>query len=207
MCWNCARHISLPIVPFPPPHRVYRDTNANLRTQLLRIIQRAGLQRWPKLFQNLRSTRETELAEDFPMHVVCQWIGNSQPIAAKHYLQVTDDHFSKAVRNPVQHPAVLPRTGSQSDLALSTQAPVLHGDAANCEKVPEGQAPRVGLEQTADSPRRVAIIEKVAAKSAAVGDVLPPIAPDLASVIDAWHTLPPDTRTAILAIVEAAEGR
>ena len=57
----------------------YRDTNANLRTQLLRIIQRAGLQRWPKLFQNLRSTRETELAEDFPMHVGCQWIGNSQP--------------------------------------------------------------------------------------------------------------------------------
>ena len=53
----------------------------------------AGLQRWPKLFQNLRSTRETELAEDFPMHVVCPWIGNSQPIAAKHYLQVTDDHF------------------------------------------------------------------------------------------------------------------
>jgi len=26
-------------------------------------------------------------------------------------------------------------------------------------------------------------------------------------VIDAWHSLPPDTRTAILAIVEAAHGR
>jgi hypothetical protein len=74
------------------------------------------------------------------MHVVCQWIGNSQPIAAKHYLQVTDDHFSKAVRNPVQQPAVLPRTGSQSEFALSAQTPVLHGDAANCEKVPEGHA-------------------------------------------------------------------
>ena len=30
---------------------------------------------WPKLFQNLRSRRETELAEQFPMHVVCSWIG------------------------------------------------------------------------------------------------------------------------------------
>ena len=59
----------------------YRDTNANLRTQLLRIIGRAGVQPWPKLFQNLRSTRETELAEEFPLHVVCQWIGNSQPVA------------------------------------------------------------------------------------------------------------------------------
>ena len=94
------------------------------------------------------STRETELADDFPMHGVCQWIGNSQPIAAKHYPQVTDDHFKKAVRNPVQQPAVLPRMGSQSDLALSTQASEMHGDAANCEQVPEGQAPRVGLEPT-----------------------------------------------------------
>ena len=28
-----------------------------------------------------------------------------------------------------------------------------------------------------------------------------------AQVIDAWHSLPPDTRTATLAIVEAAQGR
>ena len=53
------------------------------------------------------------------MHVVYQWIDTSQPIAAKHYLQVTNDNFSKAVRNPVQQPAVLPRTGSQSEFALS----------------------------------------------------------------------------------------
>ncbi len=75
----------------------YRDGNANLRTQLQRIIARAGLEPWPKLFQNLRSTRETELAETFPMHVVCKWIGNSQPVAAAHYLQLTDEHFDRAV--------------------------------------------------------------------------------------------------------------
>ncbi|MFM9961548.1 MAG: tyrosine-type recombinase/integrase [Planctomycetaceae bacterium] len=48
----------------------YRDGNANLRTQLLRIIAKAGVTPWPKLFQNLRSTRETELTETFPLHVV-----------------------------------------------------------------------------------------------------------------------------------------
>ena len=83
----------------------YRDTNMNLRTQLGRIIDRAGLDPWPKLFQNLRSTRETELAERFPMHVVCAWIGNSEQIAAKHYLQVTDEHYTQAVQNPVQQPS------------------------------------------------------------------------------------------------------
>ena len=30
------------------------------------------------------------------MHVVCEWIGNSQAVAAKHYLQTTDEHFEQA---------------------------------------------------------------------------------------------------------------
>ena len=77
-----------------------RDTSINLRSQLNRIIRRAGLQPWPKLWQNLRSTRETELAETFPLHVVVKWIGNSQQVAAKHYLQVTDAHFESAASQP-----------------------------------------------------------------------------------------------------------
>src|SRR5262249_42560705 len=64
----------------------YRDKNANLRTAFLKIIKRAGVKPWPKVFHNLRASRETELAAQFPIHVVCQWIGNSAAIAAKHYL-------------------------------------------------------------------------------------------------------------------------
>ncbi len=74
----------------------YRDAKANLRTHMERIIEKAGLQPWPKLFQNLRSTRQTELAEEWPAHKVCAWMGNSEAIAQKHYLQVTDDDYDKA---------------------------------------------------------------------------------------------------------------
>ena len=77
----------------------YRLANSNLRTQLKRIIQKAGLKAWPRLFQNLRSTRETELTADFPLHVVVSWLGNSQLVARKHYLQVTDEHFARAAQN------------------------------------------------------------------------------------------------------------
>ena len=77
----------------------YRVQNSNLRTYLHRIIRKAGLEPWPKTFQNLRSTRETELAETFPIHVVCKWIGNSEPVAKTHYLQTTDEHFERAVRD------------------------------------------------------------------------------------------------------------
>ena len=99
-----------------------------------------------KLFQNLRSTRETELAEDFPMHVVCQWIGNSQPIAAKHYLPVTDDHFSRALQKALQQPAVLPRTGSQAALTAQEKTPVLQGFASECDVVRAAGVPPQGLE-------------------------------------------------------------
>lgn len=75
----------------------YRGGGKNLRTQLKRIVERAGLKAWPKLWQNCRSTRETELAEVYPVHVVCSWIGNTAAVAAKHYLQVTDDHFAQAI--------------------------------------------------------------------------------------------------------------
>ena len=76
----------------------YRDPKQNLRSGLLRIIKAAGLVPWPKLFHNLRATRQTELANDFPAHVVCAWLGNSRQVAAEHYLQVTEDHFEQAAK-------------------------------------------------------------------------------------------------------------
>jgi len=83
-----------------------RDEKVNWRTQLERIIHKAGITPWPKPFQNLRSTRETELAEEFPAHVVCKWLGNSEAIARKHYLQVTDAHFVRAASQPSQSEVV-----------------------------------------------------------------------------------------------------
>ena len=69
----------------------------NLSTTFKKIIRRAGLIPWPRPFHNMRSSRQTELAETFPMHVVCTWLGNSPDIAREHYLQVTDDHYGQAV--------------------------------------------------------------------------------------------------------------
>jgi hypothetical protein len=37
--------------------------NANLRTTFEKIVKRAGLTQWPRLFHNLRASRETELVE------------------------------------------------------------------------------------------------------------------------------------------------
>src|SRR5262249_28809626 len=83
------------------PGKVYvvgraRCHETNLQTAFERIIYRAGLLPWPKLFQNMRASRETELAQTFSLHVVTAWIGNSARIAAKHYVQVTEADFQRA---------------------------------------------------------------------------------------------------------------
>ncbi len=141
-----------------------RDGSVNLRTQLERIIRRAGLQPWPKLFHNLRATRETELAETNPLYVVCAWIGNSTAIAAKHYLQVTDEHFDRAIagngtgpgevaqkaaQNPAQQSHADGRKASH-DEGRETKNPAIcgafHGVASGCDEPDKTLIPPRGVE-------------------------------------------------------------
>ena len=70
--------------------------NANLRTQFLKILRRAGVAPWSRLFHSMRATRQTELEREFPLHVVCSWLGNTEAVARKNYLLVTDADFAKA---------------------------------------------------------------------------------------------------------------
>jgi integrase len=107
----------------------YRDGNQNLRTHFERIIRRAGLEPWPKLFHNLRATRQTGLAETFPIHVVCKWIGNSAVVAKEHYLQVTDSHFRQATLNELCRAAQTPAQ-SASELTGTARKP----EGQKCEK-------------------------------------------------------------------------
>jgi integrase len=114
----------------------YRNgENTNLRDKLAAIITKAGLEPWPKLFINLRSTRETELAECWPVHVVCAWLGNSAMIAKRHYLQVTDEHFERAAKNGTESGTVTSaqaRNEPQRDEADKSESPMISDP---CEKL------------------------------------------------------------------------
>lgn len=88
----------------------------NLWRPARKIIERAGLKPWPRLWQNMRASCETDLTVDFPLHVVCQWIGNTAPVAVKHYLQVTDEHFEQAAPRAARRAA--PIQASERDFAM-----------------------------------------------------------------------------------------
>ncbi len=87
-------------------------TDQSLRKTMFRAIKLAGVEAWPKLFHNMRATRQTELEREFPSHVVCSWLGNTKATADKHYLMVTDDHFAQASQKAAQNAAQ--RTAAES---------------------------------------------------------------------------------------------
>lgn len=118
---------------YPRPKRGWGAIN--LRSHFQKIIRKAGEKPWVLLWHNLRLRCQTELTERFPVHVVCQWLGNSERIAQKHYLQVTDQHFQLAVdgeENP-QHKTQqsLPNAAeSAANLAIgNVKTPVFMGIA------------------------------------------------------------------------------
>jgi hypothetical protein len=129
----------------------YRDAAVNIRTQFLRILAKAGIEPWPKLFQNLRSSRQTELTEFWPAHVVCAWIGISEVVARDHYLQITDEHFAQAAQARTggaesgaalagfasQHVAP-PRDEKYTSLVFASTNDALLDDANLCETTSMG---------------------------------------------------------------------
>tara|TARA_R110002072_G_scaffold303069_2_gene492699 strand:+ start:29134 stop:30501 length:1368 start_codon:yes stop_codon:yes gene_type:complete len=114
--------------------------NANLRTRFEKIIKRAGLEPWPRLWHNLRASRQTELSDRFPTHVVCRWIGNSEDVAREHYLSVTPEHIERAISGsalPQALPpdAVLPRIVPQAQNEPSPQVVTVQKETATRENV------------------------------------------------------------------------
>lgn len=126
----------------------YRGGGVNLRTQLVRILENAGVKPWPKLFQNLRSSRRTELQEVYPSHVINVWLAQSTKVAEQHYLTVTDQHWERAIDSrPLTRPLITngaPSCTSHQD----TKKPLENMlDDASQGLVMAGKVPPQGLEQ------------------------------------------------------------
>lgn len=129
-------------------------TASNFRTTFLKIIAKAGVEPWQKPFQNLRSSRETELMETHPIHVVTAWMGNTPKVAMENYLQVRDSDFDKAISTQIltQRASVAVGGGSQSDTSQNEKPLVSQGNARGSEctqrkRYPQRDSnPRIGTE-------------------------------------------------------------
>lgn len=182
----------------------YRDTGANLRTQLNRYIVAAGLTPWGKPWQNLRVSRATELAEQYPSHVAAAWLGHTEKIADAFYRQVTEDHFAEATRQTTR--AVHARGGTERKAPPTTTQETLGFPApANCCKsLLDKELGGTGLEQTADSPGNPAIPAAGNAPDDARGARDGVHDADLERVVRAWPALPEAVRRQVVKLIDKA---
>ena len=89
----------------PGARHVLSRRAANTRATAKRIIKRAGLPPWERVFHNLRASCQTDLSAKHPLHVVCAWLGNTQAVASRHYLQVTEADFAAAAEGAAKSAA------------------------------------------------------------------------------------------------------
>ena len=75
-----------------------RMAHKNYRKFFLKYLERAGIDVWPALFNNLRKSAVTDAHDWLPPHVCDSWFGHSETVFKDHYAQVTEEHF-KAAQN------------------------------------------------------------------------------------------------------------
>ncbi|WP_145267267.1 tyrosine-type recombinase/integrase [Calycomorphotria hydatis] len=147
--------------PRDPIVQSYRCPQVNLNALLRKHMVRAGIKLWPRLFHNMRATRQTEVNREFNSFLACKWIGNTETVAREHYLQVTEYDILKAagvnnevtvdakvVQNAVQHPTVLERKERNEVGPSSRKARKNHPNAPNCTPLHLNQVGGIGLEPT-----------------------------------------------------------
>lgn len=179
--------------------------NANMRTTFLKIVRRAGLTPWPRLFQNLRSSCETDLMKAHPIHCVCSWIGNTPAIALRHYLQVVEADFEKATRGGAESGAVSVQNVGQAgaddtgqETTVATEPLINVGFRRHMfdsvRSRPISQMGDEGLEPTAKTSEKPGVVEPGGAESGAVD----PLAAFVAS-------LTPEQKANLIALLNAGK--
>ncbi|MGI6400849.1 MAG: tyrosine-type recombinase/integrase [Thermoguttaceae bacterium] len=83
---------------------VIRHNRTTLTQQMERTVFRAGLVRWERLIQNLRSSRAIEVYNEYGALAESVWIGHSVATAQDHYLHLLESDYDKAAfgKTPTQ---------------------------------------------------------------------------------------------------------
>ena len=68
---------------------------ARLGTTFAKIVRRAGVEPWPRLWHSLRASCESDLAQSFPLATVTKWLGSTPSVALRHYVDPTEAAFER----------------------------------------------------------------------------------------------------------------
>ena len=170
-------------------------------------FKRAGLEPWPKLFQNLRASRESELLATYPAKDVVAWLGNSVEVALNHYAMTSDEQFQIAAAIPPQQ-----SSGIKSGGAISSN---LDNIPSAPESIEKAVSPRkngllntydVGCQQGTSGRTKIRKSSDVSGENDESGLAVTSAVTfdaELRCLIEAWSRLSDAKRTAIVKIANS----
>ena len=135
-----------------------------------RKIQKLGVEPWPKIFQNLRVTRENELllSGEYRPEAIHAWIGHTEETYKSNYFEITDDDYvAKSERSGVAEkifPQYCPkdhRTDPSNKTVKSNHSYEKRGSLGSASKCKPNKpllAPPVGLEPTTPCWQHIGIV-------------------------------------------------
>jgi len=62
------------------------------------ITKKAGLKKIPRLFDNMRASRATEVYAEFGEKLEAAWFGHSKKVALKNYVMVRNGDYARAAK-------------------------------------------------------------------------------------------------------------
>ena len=135
----------------------YSESNSNLDKPFRQIVVNAGVKPWPKAFQNLRASCETDWldwvgpnGERNSAHVVASWVGHSIKVQNKHYAQVDRHHFDQfncgVVTQVVTNTTEVSRNGENDEPEPETISSIFTGSSSDFASLPDERVTRPGLE-------------------------------------------------------------
>ena len=114
-------------------------TQNHIKEPFVRIVKRAGVEVYPKIFHNLRSSCETEYERaGVKPTVYCRWLGNSPQVAVRHYVQYGEEDF-QAGYSIALNSGIIGQDSEKVSIKVSMQGGILDnlGLQAGGEQIPQ----------------------------------------------------------------------
>lgn len=125
--------------------------HANPSTRFHDLVSKAGYLSWERIFQNLRASRSTDLLKAFyPIKTVSKWVGNSPEVLMRHYAQVTEDDFQKALGGTLEDAS---DQQAENVTPFGTPSTGVRGTSGAVKRKPEGEKKSGKSKENKEIPR------------------------------------------------------
>ena len=126
--------------------------HSNAATTAAKMVKAAGFASWPKFWNSLRASRETDLMDTEGLRKACAWIGNSPAVAMKHYALTRGQDFIDAGRQrPLVAGLVAGHEVEPQNLSCTPGKANVIGETRYCTDSPKTQ--QIAGEMQTELPR------------------------------------------------------